>query len=81
MSAVELGIFHCLARGPLSLDALTSRVGIGPRGARDFLDTLVALKLLDRDDQGLYSNSARADLCLDSTKATVYWGSVGTHQR
>ena len=58
LSAVELGIFDALADGPLTLEALRWHIGLHPRGARDFLDALVALCLLDRDAEGRYSNTA-----------------------
>jgi O-methyltransferase domain/Dimerisation domain len=57
LSAVELGLFNALADGPLAVDALRSRIGLHPRGARDFLDALLALGLLDRDAEGRYSNT------------------------
>src|SRR5262245_14426487 len=57
LSAVELGVFDTLADGPLALEALRQRIGLHPRGTRDFLDALVTLGLLDRDTQGRYSNT------------------------
>src|SRR5262245_22186970 len=57
LSAVELGVFDALADGPLALETLRQRICLHPRGARDFLDALVALGLLDRDTQGRYSNT------------------------
>src|SRR5262245_31244941 len=57
LSAVELGVFDALANGPLALEALRQRIGLHPRGTRDFLDALVTLGLLDRDTQGRYSNT------------------------
>jgi hypothetical protein len=74
MSAVELGVFAALAGGPLRLDVLTNQLKIDLRGARDFLDALVALQLLDRDEEGRYSNSSEADLYLDSNKTTYIGG-------
>jgi len=50
MAAVELGLFEALAKGPKNAEALTNQLGLNGRGARDFFDALVALKLLDRDD-------------------------------
>ena len=47
LSAVELRLFDVLAEGPQSAHDLTGRLGLHGRGARDFLDALVALKLLD----------------------------------
>jgi hypothetical protein len=75
LSAVELGVFTALARGALDLEALTERTGMNARGARDFLDALVALDMLVRYDDGRYSNSAETDLYLDRSKPT-YVGSL-----
>jgi hypothetical protein len=49
LSAVELGVFTVLAEGPLDYESLRGRLGLHPRGARDFFDTLVALGVLERD--------------------------------
>lgn len=59
LSAVELGLFTELSNGPLSADELTNRLKLHPRSALDFLDALVALGMLDRQD-GLYRNSPEA---------------------
>lgn len=67
LSAVELGLFTELAKGPADLAALARRLGLHDRSARDFLDALVALKMLDRQD-GRYSNTAETDLFLDRAK-------------
>ena len=67
LSAVELGVFTELARGPQALDALITRLGLHRRSARDFLDALVALGFLKRaGDQ--YSNAPDTDLFLDRRK-------------
>ena len=55
LSAVELGVFTVLAEQPLDLDALSHRIGIDRRGARDFFDALVALGLLERDATNRYT--------------------------
>src|SRR5262245_60627376 len=68
LSAVELGVFTVLAEGPLALEALSKRLGINARGARDFLDALVALGMLIRHDDGLYANSLDPGLFLDRNK-------------
>jgi hypothetical protein len=60
LSAVELGIFRELADGPLALEDVRSRTGLHPRGVRDFLDALVALDMLERDDNGCYANTEAA---------------------
>jgi hypothetical protein len=73
LSAVELGVFATLAAGPADLATLSSKLGLHERSARDFLDALVALKLLERED-GRYRNAAEADLFLDPGKPTYVGG-------
>jgi hypothetical protein len=74
LSAVELGLFTTLADGPLDLSAIVARTGIHDRGAGDFLDALVALDLLDRDEQGRYSNRTDCGFYLDKRKHTYIGG-------
>jgi hypothetical protein len=73
LSAVELGVFSVLARAPADLETLRVELGLHPRSARDFLDALVALKVLDRQD-GAYRNTPDADLFLDRAKPTYVGG-------
>lgn len=73
LSAIELEVFTELAKAPLDADALTKRLGLHPRSARDFLDTLVALGMLRRAN-GQYSNSPEADLFLDRAKSSYLGG-------
>jgi O-methyltransferase domain/Dimerisation domain len=68
LSAVELGVFTALAKGPLAGDALKIQIGIAERGARDFFDALVALGLLQRDEGGRYFNTPETDFYLDRVK-------------
>src|SRR4051812_23234377 len=57
LSAVELGVFTALGEtGPSELDGIAGRIGLHPRSARDFLDALVALKILARQE-GRYANT------------------------
>ena len=51
LSAIELGLFTELAKGPLDADAIRERLKLHPRSVRDFLDALVALKMLERDGE------------------------------
>jgi hypothetical protein len=67
LSAVELGLFSVLAKGPLNEAQLRERLGLHPRAARDFLDTLVALGPLTRT-AGKYRNAPDADAFLDRAK-------------
>lgn len=73
LSAVELGVFGELAKAPANVDTLTQRLGLHPRCARDFLDALVALKMLERVD-GLYCNTLATDLFLDPQKPSYVGG-------
>lgn len=73
LSAVELGVFAEFAKAPLDLAAASARLSLHERSARDFLDALVALGLLDRQD-GIYRNSAETDLFLDPAKPSYIGG-------
>jgi O-methyltransferase domain/Dimerisation domain len=60
LSAVELGLFSLLANDPKTGSELQSAMGLHPRGTYDFLDSLVALGLLQRDgagEAGKYDNT------------------------
>lgn len=74
LSAVEMEVFTELARHPEPLETLASRLGLHPRGARDFFDTLVALGFLARDENGLYANTPETDLFLDKRKPSYIGG-------
>jgi hypothetical protein len=73
LTAIELGVFSQLAKSPGTLEDLQARLGLHPRSARDFLDALVALKLLRRRD-GVYSNAEETDLFFDPTKLSYIGG-------
>lgn len=73
LSAVEMEVFTELAKHPEDLEELTGRLGLHPRSARDFLDTLVALGFLERHD-GTYSNTPATDLFLDKKKPSYIGG-------
>jgi hypothetical protein len=73
LSAVELGVFSTLANGPANLPTLRKKLGLHQRSARDFLDALVALNLLEREN-GVYSNTVETDLFLDKAKPSYVGG-------
>ena len=73
LSSVELGLFTELAKGPADLRTLSRRLGLHDRSARDFLDALVALKMVDREN-GRYRNTAETDLFLDRAKPSYAGG-------
>jgi hypothetical protein len=73
LSAVEMEVFTELARHPEDLETLTGRLGLHPRSSRDFLDALVALGFLERND-GVYANTPSTDLFLDKHKPSYIGG-------
>jgi precorrin-6B methylase 2 len=74
LTAVEMNVFGTLASGPMTLESLRSTLALHKRGARDFLDTLVALGFLERDGVDLYRNAAEADAFLDPAKPSYVGG-------
>jgi 8-O-methyltransferase len=77
VSAVELDLFTRLADAPADAPALCADLGLHPRGAADFLDALVALDLLERDDDERYRPTPAAAEHLDSRRP----GYVGGYAR
>jgi hypothetical protein len=75
LSAVELGVFPTLAGGPMEGAALAERLGLHPRGARDFLDALVSLGLLERNGRS-YANTPETATFLDPAKSGPYVGGM-----
>jgi hypothetical protein len=73
LSAVEMELFTELAKQPEDLHTLSGRLGLHPRSAHDFLDALVALGFLERQN-GFYSNTPAADHYLDKHKPSYIGG-------
>jgi hypothetical protein len=73
LSAIELELFTELAKHPEDLSAVQSRLGLHHRSVRDFLDALVALGMLERED-GIYRNTAETELFLDKAKPSYIGG-------
>lgn len=94
LSAVEMELFTELERHPADLATVQGRLGLHPRGARDFLDALVALGFLQRIE-GIYQNTASTAMYLDKRKPSYiggilemanrrlypYWGALTTALR
>jgi SAM-dependent methyltransferase len=74
LSAVELGVFRELAKKPADLATLRTRLSLHERSARDFFDTLVALGVIDRGEDGIYRNTPASDLYLDPAKPSYIGG-------
>src|SRR6187402_3288191 len=73
LSAIELGLFTELAQSPQDAEAIGARLGLHERSRRDFLDALVALGMLERED-GRYRNTASTDIFLDKAKPSYIGG-------
>jgi hypothetical protein len=91
LSAVELGLFTYLADGPADAQTIQRDLKLHPRSVRDFLDMLVALRLLEREGER-YSNTEETAFflvrgkpgyiggILEMANARLYpfWGSLTT---
>lgn len=73
LSAVEMELFTELAKHPEDLESLQARLRLHPRSARDFLDALVALGFLEREN-GVYRNTPATDWYLDKQKHSYIGG-------
>ena len=73
LTAVEMGLFTSLANGPKDLAALKKEFNLHDRSAKDFLDALVALGMLQRSGEQ-YSNTPESDLFLDRNKPSYTGG-------
>ncbi|MBF8191916.1 methyltransferase domain-containing protein [Nonomuraea sp. K274] len=60
LTAVELGLFSTLHGSEAGVEVIRERLGLHGRGLSDWLDLLVELNLLERED-GRYRNSPGAD--------------------
>jgi len=84
LSAVELQLFTHLGAGSMTGEELGERAGLDRRGIDDFLDTLVALRFLDRDGEGgdgRYRNTADTAAFLDKRSPTYIRRHPGNVQR
>ncbi len=77
LSAVELELFTQLGSESLTGEEIRERLGLHPRATYDFLDTLVALRLLERDgdgSEGRYRNTQDTAAFLDKRSPTYIGG-------
>ena len=71
LSAVELELFTVLSDEKLSGAELGDRLGLSERGIKDFFDTLVAMRFLEKEGAGkeaLYFNTPETSAFLDKNK-------------
>ncbi|MCZ6704298.1 MAG: methyltransferase [Bacteroidetes bacterium] len=77
LSAVEFEVFTHLGGGPKTGLELQDALELHPRATWDFLDTLVAMKFLDRAGEGpdaLYSNAQDTAIFLDKNSPEYLGG-------
>jgi len=77
LSAVELQLFTHLGAESMTGEEIGERIGLHPRAIYDFLDTLVALRLLERDgdgSDGRYRNTAETAAFLDKRNPAYIGG-------
>jgi hypothetical protein len=78
LSAVELELFTNLGAEAMTGEELGEQLGLHPRAIYDFLDTLVALRLLERDgdgSDGRYRNTEETATFLDK-RSPAYIGGI-----
>lgn len=78
LSAVELELFTHLGAESMTGAEIGQRLDLHPRGIYDFLDTLVALRFLERDgdgSNGRYRNTAESAAFLDK-QSPAYIGGI-----
>lgn len=73
LTAVKLGVFDALADGAATQEELREALDLHPRSAADFLDALVALGLLNRNN-GRYSNTPETEAFLVSGRPSYIGG-------
>lgn len=77
LTAVKLELFTLLAAKPLTGRDIQLELCLHKRSLYDFLDTLVALRFLNKQgnkESAVYSNSADTDLFLDKNKLSYMGG-------
>ena len=77
LSAVELELFTQLGADAMTGAEIGERLALHPRGIYDFLDTLVALRFLERDGdgtEGRYRNTDETAAFLDKRSPTYIGG-------
>jgi hypothetical protein len=76
-TAVKLGLFTELAKGPMTGEQIRQAFDLSERAIPDFTDALVALGFLEREGDGpdsVYSNGAEATAFLDKAKPAYAGG-------
>lgn len=77
LTAVSMGLFTLLGKGPLTGEEVRAELGLHERSVYDFLDSLLSLDFLKREGNGpagSYSNSEDTGLFLDESKPSYVGG-------
>ena len=77
LTAVKLGVFSELGNAAMTGEDLRDALGLHPRSTPDFFDTLVALRFLERDGDGVeakYRNTTEAAAFLDRSSPAFMGG-------
>ncbi len=77
-SAIELGVFDALEKGPVTAEELGEQIGLASRPARTLLLALLGEKLIRRDGD-IYRNEPIASTFLVSA-SPQYMGALAAHQ-
>lgn len=75
-AAIEIDVFTPLSKRPMTEPELSAELGLHPRGSRDFLDTLTAMRLLERDDHERYTTTPDTERYLSQEQRTYLGGFV-----
>jgi hypothetical protein len=73
-AAVELDLFTLVATAPAGVAEIEEGCGLHPRASRDFLDALVALDLLERDDEERYQPTPTTRMFLNRSSPAYLGG-------
>jgi 2-polyprenyl-3-methyl-5-hydroxy-6-metoxy-1,4-benzoquinol methylase len=83
--ANEIGVFPALANGSADLDSLSRQLDVPRRTLRMVVDAMVALSLLELDDDGRYRNGPAAAALLagdgpaDARPMLRFWDQISYH--
>ena len=77
LTAVEFDLFTMLGNGTMTASQLGTKLGLHPRGTYDFFDALVALRFLERENdglEGLYRNTPETHAFLNKGSPSYIGG-------
>jgi SAM-dependent methyltransferase len=74
LSAIGMGLFTEIGERKVHLDEISQRLGLHGRSARDFLDALVALGMLEREGSHHFANTPATAQFLDRRKPQYIGG-------